>query len=98
MNGVNIINPSLQYLYQSVNEEVAFSHPHREKMLALATARQTLQDRLDERCDNDTRALIEACTLLDDERQTIHERALFERAFLPGDGAGTAPRPVERRC
>jgi len=78
------MNPSLQHLYQTVNEDIMISCTYREKIATLATAKATLLDRLDEICDKEARALVDVYTLLDEERQTLHEQALFESALTLG--------------
>ncbi len=78
------MSPSLQHLYESVNEDVMISRPYQEKIAALATAKLTLLNHLDELCNSEARALVEVYTLLEAECQTLHEQALFESTLSLG--------------
>lgn len=78
------MSPSLQHLYHTVNDDISRSCPYRDELVALATAKETLMDRLKELTNNESWALVDVYVTLDEQRQELHEQALFQAALSLG--------------
>lgn len=74
----------LEQLYLLVNEKISDDCAYREKVSALGAAKLALLEQMDALSDRKIAPLLDVYSLLDGERQVLHERALFEATLSLG--------------